>query len=368
MIGAPRSPLEDYDIPKEILGSHVGSLIKRYRDKIRLLSHEAKLNRAPTSVRTQDGTKVFFGWHNVTGHLIGEGLAMEFLGSKAGVAPDQIERQTSFALIHDARKHVEKAGENKEAGKDIRALLGPELENLHTEDADRREELLLRLPQEEFTAQEEAALQTKLEALYSAVDPDKSLRTATCPEFMVQLVKGMDPVLFQPEHASALTVALRTTIMQTPLKQILQYYIDAIFLDHVIVSPEVRIAKTKPRNPNPPTSEPLPVPYWDTETLVLPLIETRICDELQQKGTIVPPGNLHDFIRHGVEQDAVMHWLSSQNEANNIQEKREKGSTLHVETLCDTRRAAPILNEDTGIVCERGNIVIAGIFDGATGV
>src|SRR3989338_6210135 len=117
MVGTPRSPLEDYNIPREILGSHVGSLIQRHRREMLLLSREAKLNRPPTSVRTQDGTKVFFGWHNVTGHQIGEGLAMEFLGSKVGVEPDQIERQTRFALTHDARKHLEIAGEKKEAGK-----------------------------------------------------------------------------------------------------------------------------------------------------------------------------------------------------------------------------------------------------------
>lgn len=69
----------------------------------------------------------------------------------------------------------------------------------------------------------------------------------------------------------------------------------------------------------------------------------------------------------------VAHWLEIHGREN-ITVDLEKGSNIEVETLCNTKRTtesgkpAPEKNEDTGIIRQRGNIILAGIFDGATNI
>lgn len=305
----------------------------KHRREMELLLHEAKLGGKPHKVGDHWG-----GWNNVIKHQAGEAAAFHVLGKALQLPSEQRERQETFAFVHDAEKHAQiKPG-------DFAALVE---RNGH------------QIPERE-------ALRQSLGPILEETDPDGHLRIATNEEFFYEL--------FERTPGNS----INEKIANTPKEELLQYYIDSIFIDGNIVPAPVRIAKTEARredlNTDPERTRRLGMKYWDAERLVAIKVEALIWQWLREKGIdLVSPENVPAFIRQHMEQDMVMHWLEVHGRENVVVDL-EEGSNLAVETLCDTKRMeasgalAPEKNEDTGIVRQKGTIVLAGVFDGATNI
>lgn len=167
-------------------------------------------------------------------------------------------------------------------------------------------------------------------------------------------------------------------LANTPKAELLQYYIDSIFDDGAIVPALDLIAKREKRrrdlNDDPVRTKRLGMKYWDAERLLAPKVQALVWSWLKENGVALPsPDALPDFIRWRIEQEMVSHWLEVHGRENVIIDIEEP-SGINVETVCDTKRTrasgepAPEKNEDAGIIRQRGDVVVAGIFDGATNI
>jgi len=306
----------------------------KHRREMHLLLHEAKLGGKPH--RVGDHWK---GWNNVIKHQAGEAAAIRALGAALQLPPEQRERQETFAFVHDAEKHAQiKPG-------DFAALV----------------------QRGEHQVSEREDLHQRLGAILEEVDPSQQLRVATNEEFFYALF----------ERAPGNSIDEK--IAQTPLSELLQYYIDSIFIDGDIVPALERIAKTEARrqdlNDDPERCRRLGMKYWDAERLVAEKVQVLLWQRLREKGVAIPsPNLLPAFIRQRMEQDMVAHWLEVHGRKNIVVDLEKGQSLLDIETLCSTKRTsesgdlAPEKNEDTGIIRQEGNVVLAGIFDGATNI
>ncbi|MBI3619275.1 hypothetical protein HY213_04570 [Candidatus Peregrinibacteria bacterium] len=321
-----RSHDEHHHIPHEVRMRYWLDFARgKHRREMDLLLREAKLAGKPHNV---DGR--WEGWNNVIKHQAGEAAAMRMLGGALQLPEEQIEQQETFAFVHDARKHLEKARYR------------------------------------DFIPDERHILKKKLRKIHKEVDPNHRLRTATNEEFFFQV--------FERTPGKNLD----EKIANTPKSELLQYYIDSIFDDGTITPALDLIAKREKRrrdlNDDPRRTKRLGMKYWSAERLLAPKVQTRIWQWLKEKGIDLPSSNaLPGFIREKIEQDMVAHWLDIHGKQN-VSVHLEEGSDFEVETLSDSRRRnasgvlAPEKNEDTGIIRQRGDIVMAGIFDGATNI
>lgn len=305
----------------------------KHRREMHLLLHEAKLGGKPHKVGNH-----WEGWNNVIKHQTGEAAAFRVLGHALRLPQEQQERQETFAFIHDAEKRAQiKPG-------DFAAFV----------------------ERDGHRISEREALRTSLQPILEETDPARHLRTATNEEFFYEL--------FERTPGNSID----EKIANTQKEELLQYYIDSIFIDGNIVPALERIAKTEERrkdlNDDPERSRRLGMKYWDAERLVAKKVEALMWQWLREQGTDLPsPENVPAFIRQKMEQDMVMHWLEVHGRENIVVDL-EEGSGLAVETLCNTKRTqasgalAPEQNEDTGIVRQKGTIILAGVFDGATNI
>lgn len=305
----------------------------KHRREMHLLLHEAKLGGKPHKVGDH-----WKGWNNVIKHQAGEAAAFHVLGTALQLPSEQRERQETFAFIHDAEKHAQiKPG-------DFSALV---------ERGGHR-------------ISEREALRESLEPILAETDLKRQLRIATTEEFFYEL--------FERTPGNSID----EKIANTPKEELLQYYVDSIFVDGNIVPALERIAATEIRredlNVDPERTRRLGMKYWDVERLVAKKVEALIWQWLREKGVdLASSQDVPAFIRQRMKQDMVMHWLDVHGRENIVVDL-EEGSNLAVETLCDTKRVgksgepAPEKNEDTAIVRQRGNVVLAGIFDGATNI
>ncbi len=232
-----------------------------HKREMHLLLHKAKLGKKPRKVADR-----WEGWNNVIKHQAGEAIAMRMLGEALQLPGDQIERQERFAFVHDARKHIEKA------------------------------------PYRDFTACDRRNLDSAFEEILDEVDPERRLSIATNEEFFYKLFErtdGMD---------------LDAKITNTPQDELLQYYIDSIFIDGTITPPLERIAKTEARrqdlNEDTDRQRRLGMKYWDAERIVAEKVETLVWELLGEKGIhLASPRDVPNFICTKIHEAIKRHSL-----------------------------------------------------------
>ena len=308
---------ESKALPHDIRAPYWGELLNdKHKTEMRILLREAKLGKKPKKIDGQ-----WEGWNNVIKHQAGEAAAF-ILGKFLKQPQEQVERQETFALVHDAEKHAQvKPGD--------------------------------------FTVEEKTALDQKLQPIFQRVDPDGSLRIATNEAFFYKLFE-------QTEGKD-----IDEKIARTSQAELLQYYIDSIFVDGQIVPALERITKTEARrqdlNDDPVRTGRLGMKYWDAERIVAVKVQERIWEWLKEAGTLLPsPDAIPAFIDQKIEEEMVAHWLKIR--GNSLKIDVEKESPLTMETLCDTKRKSSELNEDTGLVQQKGTVTKIGVWDGATGI
>ena len=140
---------ESKALPHDIRAPYWGELLNdKHKTEMRILLREAKLGKKPKKIDGQ-----WEGWNNVIKHQAGEAAAF-ILGKFLKQPQEQVERQETFALVHDAEKHAQvKPGD--------------------------------------FTVEEKTALDQKLQPIFQRVDPDGSLRIATNEAFFYKLFDSL---------------------------------------------------------------------------------------------------------------------------------------------------------------------------------
>ncbi|MFA6523261.1 MAG: hypothetical protein WCS85_02745 [Candidatus Peribacteraceae bacterium] len=237
-----------------------------HREEMTLLLRKAKLGKRPRRVGER-----WEGWNNVVKHQAGQAVAMHVVGQALELPVAQRERMEKFALIHDAEKHMQRKPDD-------------------------------------FTAEEQGGLTTTLESMHQETDPTGALRVATNEEFFYRI--------FERTTGEGIDQKL----MNIPQEELLQYYIDGIFLDGEIVPPLERIARTEARrgdlNDDPVRCQRLGMKYWDAERLVAERVEAMICGWLKEKGIVLTaPDQLPAFIRRRMEEEMMRHWQDTHAEA-----------------------------------------------------
>lgn len=240
----------------------------KHHREMELLLHEAKLGKKPRK-----------GWNNVIKHQAGEAAAIMVLGKELKLPPEQIERQETFAFVHDAEKHDQ-----------VRPA--------------------------DFTEVERGALYKKLNPIFEELDPDGGLRVATNEAFFYQLFRRT------PGES------IDEKIANTSQADLLQYYIDSIFLDGKIVPALQRIKDTeegrgKHLNEDPKRTRRLGMKYWDAERIVAGKVQERIWQWLKEAGTeLSSPDAIPGFINQKIEEEMMAHWLKIRGERVEIPAKK----------------------------------------------
>lgn len=217
----------------------------RHRGDMDLLIRDAKLGGKPRK-----------GWNNVVKHQVAQAATFRVLARALSIPSDQAERQERFAFLHDARKHLDIA------------------------------------PQD-FSDDERRSLDAKLGAIFAEIDPSGALRTATSEEFFYEIF----------ERAPG--ESLDEKLSNVPQEEILQYYLDGVFLESDIVSPMLRIAKTEARrqdlNDDPERTKRLGMKYWDAERAIAEKVQQMIWEWLSERGARVRlPQDVPEFLQSGL--------------------------------------------------------------------
>jgi len=222
-----------------------------------LLLHEAKLGKKPRRAGER-----WEGWNNVIKHQAGEAVAMRVLCRALQVPPDQAQRQETLAFVHDARKHLEARRYS------------------------------------DFTAQERSALRRKMEEILQEIDPDERLLTATNETFFYRVFERTEGATWEEK------------IDRTPRDELLQYYIDSLFVNGAIVPPLERIAETEQRrqdlNEDVERTRRLGMKYWDAERRMATRVQEMIWGWLRERGVGLPtPEHVPGYLRGEVEKEIL---------------------------------------------------------------
>lgn len=296
-----------------------------------VLLHKAKLGKKS---HDKEG-KQLPGWNNVIKHQAGEAAAMRVLGRALQLPAEQITAQEIVAFVHNATKHIQVVPAH-------------------------------------FTPEEREELNKELGGILSKVDPQGNLVITTNEDFF-------DKLMTQTPGAT-----IDDKLRNTPQPELLQYYIDCIFLGGSIVSARSRIDETekaqmrrgKNMSDDPVRTERLGMKYWEAERLVSEKVQELIYKWLKEQGVdIGSPEKLPGFLQQKIGQEMVEHWLGVHGRENvQVLREKERGAGIDVDVICETKRMkeggqpAPERNEDTGIIRQRGKIAVAGVFDGATNI
>jgi len=220
----------------------------KHRREMHFLRHTAKLGKKPRKVDDR-----WHGWNNVIKHQVAQAIAIRVLAQALNVIPEMIERHETIAFVHDARKRLDQAPYD-------------------------------------FSDSELNEFEMQLREITEEVDPDGSLRMSTGEEFFLK-------VLTRTQGES-----IDEKIENTSRCELLQYYIDSVFLDGTIVSPQERIDRTEERKPHlnedPEWTQTLGMKYWNAERIVVCRVQRVIWKWLMDQNVkISSPNSLPDFIR-----------------------------------------------------------------------
>lgn len=312
------------DVPFEARLSYWLQFIQEdHRDEMMFLLRDAKLGGR---VHQADGK--FKGWNNVIKHQAGEALAMRMLCRALKLPEEEAKRLETLAFVHDARKHLD-VDERRRTG--------------------------------DFTADEKEKFSGRFDAIRADADPDGNLLTATNEKFFFKIFQEGDPDPL-PENV------LESRLKNLSRGELLQYYIDSIFLGNTVMSPLKRIEKTEEKSTLNDESERTTLlgrKYWDAERQAALVIQRMIWGWLRKEG---PPEELPEFLKKEMNREMVEHWLSAHasSDAEISRDMPEGESPFHVEMVSDTQRAKKEQNEDQAVLREENGTVLAGVFDGAT--
>src|SRR3989344_1684525 len=300
-----------------MLDSHISALFrthftKKHHREMRLLQEEAKLRS---------------DWQNILEHQITVAIAVHALCHALQYSEKRTNQLERFALIHDADKHLKQAPED-------------------------------------FSEEEKYQFKEKIGALWQELDSDGYRRFATNEAFLDRIFQKDDPVPLP-------TKELYTRLSGFFEDELLLYYIDAITLASSISPALTRISETEkqsPLNKEEKRTQRLGRKYWDAEREIAPIVERIIWEWMREKDReLATPENLPDFIQQKMNESMLKYWLKTHNKQS-ITLLLHKGSTMQTDAVCDSRRIKPELNEDTAIIREEGDVIIVGIFDGATNI
>ncbi len=312
------------DVPFEARLSYWLHFVRdEHREEMMFLLRDAKLGGR---VHQIDGK--FHGWNNVIKHQAGEALAMRMLCRALKLPEEESKHLETLAFVHDARKHL---------------------------DVDERRNL------GDFTDDEKKKFSGRFDAIRADVDPDGNLLTATNEKFFFKIFHAGDPDPL-PEDV------LESRLNKLSRGELLQYYIDSIFLGNTIMPPLKRIKKTEEKSPlNAETdrTQALGRKYWDAERQAAPVIQRMIWEWLGREGS---SEELPQFLKNEMNREMVEHWLNvhADSDAEISRDVPEVESPFHVEMVSDTQRAKKEQNEDQAILREENGTVLAGVLDGAT--
>ncbi len=247
-----------------------------HRREIDFLLSVAKLGKRPR----KDGEH-WIGWNNVMKHNVGEAAAMRVICQALGIHTDEAERLETYAFIHNPLIHLQKYRQKQDTHVDMSGFP----------------------PSETFTMREASVLEGYAGTLAKEVDPDRSLRCATSPEFF-DYIAGLPGKTFDEK------------LEGVPGPDFLTYYVDALFDDGNLLSAHDRIAKMEKRRPDlnedVARTERLGMRYWDAERLASSKFEEIIWICLKDQGIhLASPAEVPGFIRAEIARAMHTHWQTT---------------------------------------------------------